>query len=167
MRAGARRDVVNQLKQLGTRATELASEIEHESLPDLRRVGIGWGSKSGAEIDVGGTYVFKVGRDEKHVVEIIQGLAWGLFESSRDPGNPSDPDRSAKVRAILNDVADRLPGGPKWGLRERCPRCDGITHVCVACDAECKIDRSVDHEHTYATKLCPDCSGWLAPQGPR
>lgn len=166
MRSGARREIACQLEKLTERASTIVQDIKDAELPDLRLVGVGWGSKNGCEIDVGRTYVFQAGRDERHIVNIIKGLAWALFESNRDPGNPSDPKRHAEVRAILSDVADHLPGGPKWGYREPCAKCRGLTHICIACDTECKVDWKVV-EHPRKTKLCPECSAWLAPQEPR
>ena len=166
MRPGERRNIVSQLVKLGETANGLADEVLQAELPDLRVVSVGWGSKSGCEIDVGRTYVFRKGHDERHIVDIIASLAWGLFESGRDSGNPQDPKRHAEVRAILSGVADRLPGGKDWSYRERCPKCDGLTHICIACDAECKVDWKVA-DHPRETKLCPECSAWLAPQEPR
>jgi hypothetical protein len=168
VRPGARRNIVGQLEKLAERASSIVEEIKDSELPDLRVVGVGWGSKTGCEIDVGRTYVFKAGRDSRHIVDIIKSLAWGLFESQRDMSNPQDPVRHAEVRAILNDVADHLPGGPRWGQDKmfRCAKCDGLKHICIACDGECKVDWKVA-DHPRETKLCPWCSAWLAPQEPR
>lgn len=78
MRPGARREHVRCLRELADSVREAADKIETAELPDLRRVGVGWGN-NGCEIDVGGTYVFKMPRDEKHIVDIIRALACGIL----------------------------------------------------------------------------------------
>ena len=161
MRPGARREHVRRLYELADSVRETADKIKTAELPDLRRVGIGWGD-NGCEIDVGGTYVFKMPRDEKYIVDIIRALAWGLFESQRNNSNPSDPDVLAQVRNVLRDVGLDILGP----LKPRCPKCDGMQRICVACDEECKVGYDgTKHDRTQA--LCPECSAWLAPQAPR
>ena len=161
MRPGARREYVRWLRDLASDMQRTAQEMEVAELPDLRRVGVGW-SKNECDIDVGGTYVFKKGRDEHHIVEIIHALAWGLFEARRSSGDPSDPKALAEVRSILQGVGETIlrPWQPP------CPKCGGLQHICVACDGECKV-RFSDLNHDGTQVLCPECSAWLAPQGPR
>jgi len=164
MRPGTRRNIVQRLNDLGGSASKLAQEIESAELPDLRTVSVGWGGSNGCEIMIGRTYVFRKGRDERHIVDIIRGLAWGLFESARDSGDPSDPKRLAEVQAILREVGETIP--PRGPYIKPCPKCGGLRHICIACDGECKVDlNSTDHKRE--TTLCPECSLWLAPQEPR
>ena len=103
MRPGARREHVGKLRDLSRIAADMAQRIEVAELPDLRRVSVGWGSDGHSEIDVGGTYIFQKG-DERHIVEIIRALAWGLFESRRAGSDPHDQQALAEVRAILQDA---------------------------------------------------------------
>jgi hypothetical protein len=137
-----------------------AQSIESAELPDLRRVGIGW-SKDGCEIDLGGIYVFQMRRDERHVIEILHALALGLFESRRDSSNSGDSKALTEVRGILQSVGETILRPPQ----QCCPKCNGLQHICVACDGECKFSYGQDHDRTSA--LCPECSAWLAPRAPR
>lgn len=160
MRPAARRELVGKLRDLSRIAATMAEKAEVAELPDLRRVSVGWGKN--VEIDVGGTYVFQKGRDERHIVDIIRALAWGLFESRRDSSDPSDPKAMVEVQGILRDVGETILRS--W--QPPCPKCDGLKHICVACDGECKAQFS-DNVHNRTEVLCPECSAWLAPQVPR
>jgi hypothetical protein len=163
MRPGARREYVRRLRETADTLRKTAEEVETAELPDLRRVGIGWGG-NGCEIDVGGTYVFKMPRDERHIVDIIRSLAWGLFEARRASSDPRDPKALGEVCEILRGVGLEI----LTHRRAPCPRCNGHKHICVACDGECKVSLNPDrlvHDRTQA--LCPNCSAWLAPQAPR
>ena len=162
MRPGARREHVRRLHELADSVRETADKMEAAELPDLRRVGVGWGGENGCEISVGGTYFFKKDRDERHIVDIISALAWGLFESRRNNGDPSDPKILAEVRGILQSVGESILGPPK----PRCSKCDGMQHICVACNGECRVGYN-DTKHDRNQALCPECSTWLAPQAPR
>jgi hypothetical protein len=143
---------------------ETAQAMEVAELPDLRLVGVGWG-KDGREIDVGGAYVFKAGRDEQYVIDIMRALAWGLFEARRDAGDPRDPKRLAWVRGILQEIGERILG-PR---QPECSKCNDLRRICVACDGECKIgyEGTMARNHDRAQALCPERSAWLAPQAPR
>ena len=165
MKPGARREYVRRLHTMADSVREMADKTEAAELPDLRRVGIGWGDND-CEIDVGGTYVFKMPDDEPHIVRIIRALAWGLFEARRDSGNPSDPKRLAEVRDILQDIGLEILGS--WSLN-RCSKCDNLRHICVGCNGEHKVlfSEEEQEEHDRTQVLCPKCSTWLAPQAPR
>ena len=68
MRSGARRNVVAYLDKLGDKIKRAAREVERAELPDLRRVGVGWGNGD-CTITVGGAYHFDATRDRRHIVE--------------------------------------------------------------------------------------------------
>src|ERR1700722_2619295 len=168
MRPGARRAYVEALRGLSRTASEMAQRMEVSELPDLRRVSVGWGS-NGCEVDIGGTYVFQMARDEPHVVSIVRALVWGLFESSRASDNPSDPVALARIHAVLQGIVDDVG---KHTYQPPCTRCGGLRHICVACDSECKVPfynpNLIDvHVHDRTQALCPECSAWLAPRAPR
>lgn len=163
MRPGARREYVRRLRDMANGLRETADKMEASELPDLRRVGVGWG-KNGCEIDIAGTYVFRMPQDERFLVSIIRAIAWGLFEARRSGSDPNDPRALAEVRSILAAAVPDVFRPPT-----ACMKCGGMQRICVACNSDCKVSYSDPRQeaHDRTTTLCPDCSPWLAPQEPR
>jgi hypothetical protein len=162
MRHGDRRNLVAQLHKLGDDAKRAARDVEDAELPNLRRVGVGWGG-DGCTITVGGTYRFAMPRDKRHVEAIIRSLAWALFEAKRDSVDPDDAETLVTVRGMLKDIGDSLP---HCIARDMCKKCGDTSHICVACDGRCKVGWPMGPDapdHPRETKLCPDCSAWLEP----
>jgi hypothetical protein len=162
MRPGARHQYAKQLRELSRVASEIADKMEVAELPDLRHVSVGY-DENGCRIDVGGTYAFQMPRDKRHIIDILHGLAWGLFESQRTGSNPSDPEALEEVRSILRNVGESILRS--W--QPRCSKCDGLQHICVVCDGECKVSsNAVRIEGHDMRALCPECSAWLTPGKP-